>query len=106
MRPLKRLPQKISPVSHLPQKEGGPACERAVERHTYLRVGDKVFHKNFRSWGCGIVIEAWISEVPGGLCFARVQFQDGKKRVFDNSFDSSCCCYYTGIALLNRIALI
>jgi hypothetical protein len=52
-----------------------------------------------------MVIEAWVSEVPGGLCFARVQFQDGKKRVFDNSFDSSCCCYYTGITLLNRVAL-
>jgi hypothetical protein len=105
MRSLKRLPQKISPVPCLPREEGGPPCGRVVERHTYLRVGDRVFHKNFRSWGCGMVIEAWISEVPGGLCFARVQFQDGKKRVFDNSFDSSSCCYYTGITLLNRIAL-
>ena len=103
---MKRLPQKISPGAGVPQREGGLAPKRTAETHTYLRVGDRVFHRNFRSWGCGIVIEAWTSEVPGGLCFARVQFQDGKKRVFDNSYDSACCCYYAGIILLNRIALM
>ena len=77
----------------------------SAEQHIYLRVGDKVFHKRFRSWGCGIVIEARASAVPGGLCYVRIQFQDGKKRVFDNCLDSSCCCYYAGITLLNRIGL-
>ncbi|MCJ7640330.1 MAG: hypothetical protein MUO29_00395 [Desulfobacterales bacterium] len=76
-----------------------------VEKHTYLRVGDRVYHRDFKSWGCGVVIEAWTSEVPGGSCFARIQFQDGKRRVFDNNYDSSCCCCYTGITLLNRIEL-
>ena len=83
-----------------------PSTERAkVERHTYLRVGDKVYHKKFKSWGGGIVIETWASDLPGGLCFVRILFQDGKKRVFDNSFDGACCCYHTGITLLDRIEL-
>ncbi len=103
---MKRLPQKINLGTRFPQKESGPRQKRTVETHTYLRVGDRVCHKNFRSWGCGVVVEAWTSEVPGGLCFARVQFQDGKKRVFDNSYDSSCCCYYAGVVLLNRIELM
>ena len=72
---------------------------------TYLRVGDKVFHKKYQSWGGGIVTETWSSDLPGGFCFVRIQFQDGKKRVFDNSLRSACCCYYTGIILLNRIEL-
>jgi hypothetical protein len=68
-------------------------------------VGDKVFHKKFKSWGIGIVIEARASRVPGGFNYARIQFQDGKKRVFDNSFSSASCCYYTGIALLGQTEL-
>jgi len=96
-RPLNRLPQ---------QRTEHPSTERPkVERHTYLRVGDKVYHKKFKSWGGGIVIETWASDLPGGLCFVRILFQDGKKRVFDNSFDSACCCYHTGITLLDRIGL-
>ncbi len=75
------------------------------EKHTYLRVGDKVVHKKFKSWGGGLVMETWSSDLPGGMCFVRILFQDGKQRVFDNSFDSTCCCYYTGIILLNRIEL-
>jgi hypothetical protein len=94
---LNNLPQKHIEV---PQKR-----KRVSEKHTYLHVGDKVFHKKYKSWGGGIVIETWSSDLPGGLCFVRIQFQDGKKRVFDNSFDSACCCYYTGITLLNRVAL-
>jgi len=102
-RALKRLPQKRSP---LPQQTAVKSPRGMVDKHTYLRVGDRVYHRDFKSWGCGLVIEAWTSEVPGGLCFARVQFQDGKKRVFDNGYDSSFCCYYTGITLLNRIELV
>ena len=94
---MNKLPQRQ--IEH-PQKR-----KPASEKHIYLQVGDKVFHKKFKSWGGGIVIETWVSDLPGGLCFVRILFQDGKKRVFDNSFDSACCCYYTGITLLNRIAL-
>ncbi|MCJ7748351.1 MAG: hypothetical protein MUP27_11480 [Desulfobacterales bacterium] len=94
-------------MNKLPQKriERSSTTKPVRKKHTYLRVGDKVFHKKFKSWGGGIVIETWSSDLPGGLCFVRILFQDGKKRVFDNSFDSACCCYYTGITLLNRIAL-
>lgn len=94
---LNKLPQK--------QIEQPQRAKPASEKHTYLHVGDKVFHKKFKSWGGGIVIETWVSDLPGGLCFVRILFQDGKKRVFDNSFDSVCCCYYSGITLLNRIEL-
>ena len=63
----------------------------------YLRVGDRVLHKRFRRWGMGIVVEERRSELPGGFCYVRVNFQDGKVRVFDNNFRSGNCCYYAGI---------
>jgi hypothetical protein len=66
----------------------------------YLRVGDRVFHRRFTSWGLGRVVEEWASHVPGGLCFVRIEFQDGKQRVFDNSLESRSCCYYSGVTLL------
>jgi len=91
----------------LPQKRSETFSTKrpTSEKHTYLRVGDKVFHKKFKSWGGGIVIETKASELPGGMCFARILFQDGKQRIFDNNFDSICCCYYSGITLINRIEL-
>jgi len=97
----------LSEMKNLPQKrsESSPTTKPKSEKHTYLRVGDKVVHKKFKSWGGGIVIETRSSDLPGGTCFARILFQDGKQRIFDNNFDSICCCYYTGIILLNRIEL-
>jgi hypothetical protein len=94
-------------LNKLPQKWREKSSKRKAkaEKHTFLQVGDKVFHKKFKSWGGGIVIETRSSELPGGACFVRILFQDGKKRVFDNSYDSTCCCYYTGITLLNRVEL-
>jgi hypothetical protein len=86
----------------LARKKASRQSQRA-SRPTYLHVGDKVFHEKFRSWGLGRVLEAWASEVPGGLCYVRILFQDGKSRVFDNGLDSSACCYYAGVALLDRI---
>jgi hypothetical protein len=96
-----------SQMRNLPQKreETSPPRRPKIERHTYLRVGDKVFHRKFKSWGGGIVVETRASELPGGMCFARILFQDGKQRVFDNSLDNACCCYYTGITVINRIEL-
>ena len=99
---LLSLPQKRNVL--LPARRQAPG-RVATDKHIYLQVGDRVFHKKFRSWGCGVVTEARASDVPGGLCYVRIEFQDGKKRVFDNCLDSSCCCYYAGITLLNRIAL-
>jgi len=94
-------------MKYLPQKrsEGSITKRQRKDNHTYLRVGDKVFHKKFKSWGGGIVIETRSSELPGGMCYARILFQDGKQRVFDNSFESACCCYHTGITLINRVEL-
>ena len=94
-------------MKYLPQKrsEGSVTKRQRKDNHTYLRVGDKVFHKKFKSWGGGIVIETRSSELPGGMCYARILFQDGKQRVFDNSFESACCCYNTGITLINRVEL-
>ncbi len=63
----------------------------------YLRVGDRVFHKRFLRWGMGTVVEERRSELPGGFCYVRVDFQDGNVRVFDNNFYSGNCCYYAGI---------
>jgi hypothetical protein len=97
----------LSEMKNLPQKrsESSPTTKAKSEKHTYLRLGDKVVHKKFKSWGGGIVIETRSSDLPGGTCFARILFQDGKQRIFDNNFDSICCCYYTGIILLSRIEL-
>ena len=94
---MKNLPQKRSEVS----STGKPKREK----HTFLRVGDKVVHKRFKSWGGGMVTETWASDLPGGMCYARILFQDGKQRVFDNDFDSVCCCYHTGITVINRVEL-
>ena len=63
----------------------------------YLRVGDRVLHKRFLRWGMGTVVEERRSELPGGFCYVRIDFQDGNMRVFDNNFRSGNCCYYAGI---------
>ena len=94
---MKNLPQRRSEISSAKKPKSG--------KHAYLRVGDKVFHKKFKSWGGGIVLETWSSDLPGGTCFVRILFQDGKQRVFDNNFDSVCCCCHTGITLINRVEL-
>ncbi len=94
---MKNLPQKGSENASIPKQRS--------EIHTYLHVGDKVVHRKFKSWGGGVVMETWSSELPGGMCFVRILFQDGKQRVFDNNFDSAHCCYYAGITLINRIEL-
>ena len=94
---MKNLPQRIHEVSTTKKPNR--------EKRTYLRVGDKVFHKKFKSWGGGIVMETRASELPGGMCYVRIRFQDGKERIFDNDFDSACCCYHTGIILVNRVEI-
>jgi hypothetical protein len=97
----------FSAMKNLPQRRSEISSTRKPKReqHTYLHVGDKVFHKKFKSWGGGMVMETWASDLPGGMCYARILFKDGKQRVFDNNFDSACCCYYTGISVINRVEL-
>jgi hypothetical protein len=72
-----------------------------AERVTYLQVGDYVYHQQYCQWGIGEVVEEWNSTLPGGLCFVKIEFQDGRKRVFDNDFKSISCCYYTGVTQID-----
>jgi hypothetical protein len=69
---------------------------------TYLQVGDYVHHVRYSQWGIGEVVEVWNSTLPGGLCFIKVAFQDGKLRIFDNNFNSLSCCYYKGLIRVNE----
>lgn len=66
-------------------------------KRLYLRVGDEVNHRRYEEWGIGVVMEIMTSSVPGGTCLARVRFQDGQLRCFNNDLDNEACCYYFGI---------
>lgn len=66
-------------------------------KRLFLRVGDEVSHNGYEEWGLGVVVEIMTSSVPGGTCLARVRFQDGQLRVFNNDMDNECCCYYFGV---------
>ena len=66
-------------------------------KRLYLRVGDEVNHLRFEEWGIGVVMEVMTSSVPGGTCLARVRFQDGQLRCFNNDLDNEACCYYFGV---------
>lgn len=69
----------------------------AIDKRLFLRLGDKVTHKQYVQWGVGVVEEVMTSSVPGGTCLTRIRFQDGRLRVFDNDLDSERCCYYFGV---------
>jgi hypothetical protein len=66
-------------------------------KRLYLRVGDEVTHLRYEEWGMGVVMEIMTSSVPGGTCLARVRFQDGQLRCFNNDLDNESCCYYFGV---------
>lgn len=66
-------------------------------KRLYLRVGDEVNHLRHEEWGIGVVMEIMTSSVPGGTCLARVRFQDGQLRCFNNDLDNDACCYYFGV---------
>jgi hypothetical protein len=69
----------------------------AEDKRLYLRVGDEVNHLRYEEWGIGVVVEAMTSSIPGGTCLARVRFQDGQLRCFNNDLDNEACCYYFGV---------
>ena len=69
----------------------------AEGKRLYLRVGDEVNHLRYVEWGIGVVVEAMTSSIPGGTCLARVRFQDGQLRCFNNDLDNEACCYYFGV---------
>ncbi len=63
----------------------------------YLRLGDKVHHRDYSQWGEGTVVEEMTSTVPGGTCLVRIMFEDGRQRTFNNDLDNETCCYYFGV---------
>jgi hypothetical protein len=67
------------------------------DKRLYLRVGDEVNHIRYEEWGLGVVMEIMTSSIPGGTCLARVRFQDGQLRCFNNDLDNEACCYYFGV---------
>ena len=66
-------------------------------KRLFLVVGDEVTHIRYEEWGIGVVMECMTSSVPGGTCLARVRFQDGQLRCFNNDLDNESCCYYFGL---------
>ena len=66
-------------------------------KRLFLSVGDEVSHQGYHQWGIGVVEEVMTSSVPGGTCLARVRFQDGRLRTFNNDMDNQSCCYYFGV---------
>ena len=66
-------------------------------KRLFLGVGDEVTHLRYEEWGIGVVMEVMTSSVPGGTCLARVRFQDGQLRCFNNDLDNETCCYYFGV---------
>jgi hypothetical protein len=69
----------------------------AEAKRLYLGVGDEVNHLRYEEWGIGVVMEVMTSSIPGGTCLARVRFQDGQLRCFNNDLDNEACCYYFGV---------
>jgi hypothetical protein len=66
-------------------------------KRLFLGVGDEVTHLRYDEWGIGVVMEVMTSSVPGGTCLARIRFQDGQLRCFNNDLDNETCCYYFGV---------
>ncbi len=71
----------------------------SAKHRLYLRVGDYVIHRHYEEWGTGEVVEEMTSVLEGGTCLARVNFEDGQQRTFDNNLDSQSCCYFFGVRL-------
>ena len=68
-------------------------------KRLFLRAGDTVYHAHYRAWGVGHVVELITSTLPGGCALARIVWNDGKKRVFNNDLDHYQCCYFFGVRL-------
>lgn len=68
----------------------------------YLRVGDRVKHKRYKTWGMGEVIEEMHSSLDGGTCIVRVIFEDGIERSFLNDLENTLCCRYMGLIFAGK----
>jgi len=87
--------RQLNSHSHLNRPE--PPQRLTESKRLYLRVGDEVTHLRYEEWGIGVVMEIMTSSVPGGTCLARVRFQDGQLRCFNNDLDNESCCYFFGV---------
>jgi len=85
----------LAPASSHREHESSAALSE--RKRLYLRVGDEVNHLRYDEWGIGVVMEVMTSSVPGGTCLARIRFQDGQLRCFNNDLDNESCCYYFGV---------
>jgi hypothetical protein len=81
-------------ITHNPPEDSSIFKER---KRLFLGVGDEVTHLRYEQWGIGVVMECMTSSVPGGTCLARIRFQDGILRCFNNDLDNDSCCYYFGL---------
>jgi hypothetical protein len=97
-RSLAKPPMPATPLdsrNHVDRSERSHTFAEA--KRLYLRVGDEVTHLRYDEWGIGVVMECMTSSVPGGTCLARIRFQDGQLRCFNNDLDNESCCYYFGV---------
>lgn len=85
---------KLVPIKESRPEESSIFKER---KRLFLGVGDEVTHLRYEEWGIGVVMECMTSSVPGGTCLARIRFQDGALRCFNNDLDNDSCCYYFGL---------
>jgi hypothetical protein len=92
--PPKRIINRASNLNEVRSDESSLFSER---KRLFLCVGDEVTHLRYEHWGIGVVMECMTSSVPGGTCLARIRFQDGALRCFNNDLDNESCCYYFGV---------
>jgi hypothetical protein len=95
--PVRAVPPATSPNVELVVRHFERLRRLSEQKRLYLRVGDEVSHLRYEEWGVGVVMEVMTSSVPGGTCLARIRFQDGQIRCFNNDFDNETCCYYFGV---------
>jgi len=95
--PARPMPRATAPNIELVVKHFERRRKLSEQKRLYLRVGDGVSHLRYEEWGAGVVIEVMTSSVPGGTCLARIRFQDGQIRCFNNDLDNEGCCYFFGL---------
>ncbi len=95
--PVRMVPRAAPPNVELVVRHYERRRKLSEQKRLYLRVGDEVSHLRYDEWGMGVVMEIMTSSVPGGTCLARIRFQDGQMRCFNNDLDNEGCCYYFGV---------
>ena len=96
-KPVRVVPRATPPNVELVVRHYERRRKLSEQKRLYLRVGDEVSHLRYDEWGLGVVMEIMTSSVPGGTCLARIRFQDGQTRCFNNDLDNEGCCYYFGV---------